>query len=443
MANNVTAYKTISNARETLKTVCADFQKALSDLPTDGYRTKGGASLAAHATDVSNTFNRIESKLTDAHRAANALGSVRSFPKATKLTYKLSRSSSAEIKISSDIVDASVTSISASIDKLNDTATKIQKAYNEISGINVTEQLISSLTIIDALFPIAGLTKAMLVARVKSEGTTALKSAKNDVNKLVTYFTKIKDALVASTSEFLSCEEKVKKKTYSDIIATTSKITEESSMSNKDIKDSISKLEEKQKEYVYLYGAESQEIADEIARLKDLLKVECDVPLHGQNTHYTCGSASGSMILSSLGINTSEEAFWNYSDAGGQGTYVYRVTATLNHFIGSNVYKYVETNKMSLDEYYQLLATSIEKGYPAEVQIRIPANTEFGYKSNGHYVVVTGIYQNAQGEYIAKINDPFSGKWYSNGHQGQQIEIKLSDLKKYNASHSGYVICNK
>ena len=443
MANNITTYKTIKDVRDTLKTVCADLQKSLSGLPTDSYRTKGGAGLAAHSTDVSNTFNRIESKLTDAHRAANALGSVRSFPKATKLTYKLSKSSTAEIKITSDNVNVSVNSVSTSIGKLQEIATKIQKAYNEISEIKVTDQLISSLTVIDVLFPLAGLTKTMLVARVKSEGTTSLKAAKNDVNKLVTYFTKIKDALVSSTSEFLSCEENVKKKTYLDVIATTSNINEESNTSNIDIKDSISKLEEKQKEYVYLYGAESQAIAAEIARLKDLLKVECDVPLRGQNTNYTCGSASGSMILSSLGINTSEEAFWNYANSGGQGTYVYRIAQTLNHFIGSNVYSYVNTANMSLEAYYQLIAASIEKGYPVEVVVCIQSGTEFGYSSNGHYVVVTGVYQNAQGEYIAKINDPFSGKWYSNGHQGQQIEIKLSDLQKYNANHSGYVICNK
>lgn len=443
MADNITTYKTIQNVRDTLKAVCADLQKSLSDLPTDGYRTKGGAGLAAQSTNVNNIFNRIESRLTDAHRAANALGSVRSFPKATSLTYKLNKSSAAEIKIMSDSVDLTVNSLAVSVRKLQDMATMIQKAYNEISGVNVTEQLISSLTIIDVLYPIAGLSKAMLITRVKSEGTSALKAAKGDVNKLVAYFTNIRNALASSTSEFLCCEENVKKKTYSDVIATTSNINEGSNSSNKEIKDNISKLEEKQKEYIYLYGAECQEIADEIARLKDLIKIECDVPLRGQKTNYTCGSASGSMILNSLGINISEDVFWKYANANGEGTYVYRVTQTLNHFIGSNVYKYVSTGSMGLEAYYQLLATSIEKGYPVEVVVRIPSGTGFGYKSDGHYVVVTGVYQNKKGEYIAKINDPFSGGWYSNGHQGQQIEIKLSDLKKFNANHSGYVICGK
>lgn len=166
-----------------------------------------------------------------------------------------------------------------------------------------------------------------------------------------------------------------------------------------------------------------------------------DTPVFGQNTSFTCGSASGRMILGSLGIQVSESEFWNYANAGGCGTYVYRVTQTLNHFIGSDVYRYVDTTKMSLDEYAKLLTDSLEKGYPVEVVASIPSGTEFGYRTPGHYFVVSGVYRDANGELMARINDPFSGSWYSNGHQGQQFTMKLSDVKQYNANHSGYVIC--
>lgn len=166
------------------------------------------------------------------------------------------------------------------------------------------------------------------------------------------------------------------------------------------------------------------------------------VPLKGQETNYTCGSASGNMILESLGVNCSESEFWNYANSNGQGTYVYRIAQTLNHFIGADAYKYVYTSGMNLDEYYNTISTSINNGYPVEVVMSIPSGSAFGYSTGGHYAVVTGVYKNATGEYIAKVNDPFSGNWYNNGHQGQQIEVKLSDIQQYNRNHSGYIICN-
>lgn len=173
-----------------------------------------------------------------------------------------------------------------------------------------------------------------------------------------------------------------------------------------------------------------------------IIRTGLNVDLAGQHTNYTCGSASGSMILRYLGINVSEEEFWNYANAGGYGTYVYRITQTINHFAAGDVYKYVDTSNYSLEEYYQRLSNSIQAGYPVEVVACIPGGTNFGYSTGGHYFVVTGVYKNANGEYMAKINDPFSGGWSGNGHQGQQLEMKLSDIKNYNANHSGYIICH-
>lgn len=166
------------------------------------------------------------------------------------------------------------------------------------------------------------------------------------------------------------------------------------------------------------------------------------VPLYGQQTNYTCGSASGSMILNSLGMPCTESQFWNYANANGEGTYVYRIAQTLNHFAGNNVYSYKNTSNMSLDEYYNTISTSITNGYPVEVVVTIPSGTEFGYYSSGHYVVITDVYCDSNGNYIAKINDPYSKNWAYNGHNGQQLEMKLSDLKRYNANHSGFIIGN-
>ncbi len=177
-----------------------------------------------------------------------------------------------------------------------------------------------------------------------------------------------------------------------------------------------------------------------VHREEDEIWVE--VPLCGQNTDYSCGAAAGNMILAALGVNCNETSFWNYANANGQGDYVYRIAQTLNHFIGSNKYDFVYTADMSLEEYYLMFVKSLENGYPVEVVMSVKGKSELGYTTSGHYVVVTGVYKNEDGEYIAKINDPFSANWYGNGHQGQQIEMRLSDLHRYNKKHSSYIICN-
>ena len=167
------------------------------------------------------------------------------------------------------------------------------------------------------------------------------------------------------------------------------------------------------------------------------------VPLLGQRRNHTCGSACGTMILRLFGVDgCSEEDFWDHADANGEGTYVYRVCAALNHFLGADQYRYVYAAGMDLDAFYQLIYASLEQGCPVEVVLKIPDGSAFGYTVSGHYVLITGVYQDTDGEYVAEINDPFSPNWRSNGHQGQQIEVKLSHIRQYNKSHSGYIICH-
>ena len=441
MAEKLMTYKKIKTIRSDLKSLCTQLQKVVNNLPTNTYQTKGSAKLNTYGYAISTTFNSAENNLTTAHRAANALGSVKQIPKATKLPFSISKySASKGIKVKTEEALADANTIDKYIVSLGGLKDQIERCYKEIDSLNATEQFINSLTVVDYLFPLGSLGKLALVNTVKNIGTTNLKQAKDDVKKLIRYFQDLKKALTTSVNQFAVCEKNVKSKTYEDALATTSTITENSNTPNNEVKNKITELEQKQKDYVYLYGEECPEIAEEIARLKELLIVECDVPLYGQKTNYTCGSASGSMILNSLGINVSEESFWRYANAGGEGTYVYRITQTLNHFLGAQIYSYVQTNKMGLEEYAKMIETSLERGYPVQMVIRIPRGTAFGYSSNGHYVVVTGIYQDKNGEYMVKINDPFSK---SGPNAPQQIEMKLSELKQYNANHSGYVICNR
>lgn len=271
MANNITTYKKIKSIRDTLKTVSKEMQNAVNGLPSASYKTKGGAILSTHATSVSKVFNSAEGNLTEAHKAANALGGVKSKPKASSISYKISKcSGNSDIYISDSDALTSTTAMGSCLTKLKTLKTDIQTCYNEINSINITEQLISSLTIIDFLFPLAGMTKAAQILYVKNVGTTNLKQAKSDISKIISYCESLKKEVTASVNDFAKCEENVKRRTYDDLIKTTSNITETSGTSEEDMKSNIAALEAKQKEYIALYGSECPEIKEEIARLKNL-----------------------------------------------------------------------------------------------------------------------------------------------------------------------------
>lgn len=275
MANKVTTYKNIKSARDSLKSIAAEMQTAVNGLPSASYKTKGGAILSAHATSVAKVFNSAEGNLTAAHKAANALGGVKSTPKAGNISYKINKcSGNSDIYVSDSDALANANALGACIEKLKTLQSNIQTCCNEIENINVTEQLVSSLTVIDFLFPLNGMTKAALIIHVKGVGATNLKQAKSDVSKIKTYCETLKKEIISSVNDFSKCEEKVKRQTYDDLINKTSKITEGDDTPKNEIRQRISELEAKQKEYVALYGAECKEIAEEIARLKKLCTVE-------------------------------------------------------------------------------------------------------------------------------------------------------------------------
>ena len=278
MAQSITTYKTIKTIRNDLKDICSKLQKVTNNFPTNTYQTKGGAKLNAHGPMVAILFNSAEKNLTTAHKVANALGSVKTNPKAAKLSFNIGKySTSKGIRIKSEEAMSDITTMNTYITKLEGLKATIDKCYKEIDSLNVTQQLISSLTVIDFLFPANGVSKYIQIATVKEIGTINLKQAKQDVGKLIDYFKKLKTNLTKSISQFDKCEGNVKKKSYEDAIATTSAITESSNNSEKEMKNKIEELEDKQRQYVYLYGEECPEIAEEIARLKklyDALSVE-------------------------------------------------------------------------------------------------------------------------------------------------------------------------
>ena len=103
---------------------------------------------------------------------------------------------------------------------------------------------------------------------------------------------------------------------------------------------------------------------------------------------------------------------------------------------------------MSLETYYNTLKESLEKGYP--VMVMVAANTSayskaLHYSTNGHYMVITGVYKDANGVLRVKINDPYSAaaKNAKNRPAPQQLDMPLETLKGMSERHSGSIILPK
>ena len=390
MANKITTYKKIKTARDTLKSLALEMKVAVDGLPSASYKTKGGAILSTHATSVAKIFNSAEGNLTEAHRAANALGSVKNKPKAATISYKISKcSGNSDIYISDADALSSANALGACITKLKALNSDIQVCYNEINSVNVTEQLISSLTIIDFLFPLTGMTKAAQIIYVKNVGTTNLKQAKSDVTKIISYCETLKKEVISSVNEFAKCEEKVKSRTYDDLLNTTSQITEDSKTSSKEIKEKISALEAKQKEYVALYGVESQAIAAEIARLKklygtDYISLKPNMGSYsmkqGDYSAFTipygynagcCATAYAIGLSITRGQPYNPTSFWWQSDG-------------LTHYTEGGVGNYQGFNASKVYE-------SLKSGKPTMFHYTYTTKT----RSSQHWVVITGIREGA------------------------------------------------
>lgn len=261
--------------RSDLKEICGKLQKAVNNLPTNTYQTKGSAKLYLHAQLVVALFNSAENNLVSAHKAANALGSIKSNPKASKLSFNIGKySASKGIMIKAEDAMTDANAINTQIAKLESLKGTIDKCYKEIDSLNVTEQFVSSLTVVDFLFPINGASKYVQITMVKNIGTTNLKQAKKDVGDLINYFKNFHKVLTTSINQFAECEKNVKSKIYEKAIATTSTITENSNTPVSEMKDKIDTLEKKQAEYEKLYGEKCPEIEGEIARLKKLYEAQ-------------------------------------------------------------------------------------------------------------------------------------------------------------------------
>lgn len=152
--------------------------------------------------------------------------------------------------------------------------------------------------------------------------------------------------------------------------------------------------------------------------------LEVNTPLLAQKTHYNCAFASGSMLLNAAGISATEDDIIRIT--GGDNN-LYEVNKAMNQLSGgrfSEIYCPKEEGAFRTE-----IENSLKKGVPVQVNVFLPTSEPFGYTSDGHYVVVTGMYEDSEGVTRVTINDPYSPEYFRNGTvQGQTLDIPLSTL---------------
>ncbi|MBQ5951825.1 MAG: C39 family peptidase [Lachnospiraceae bacterium] len=441
MANVITSHTKIPGVRDDLKTAASRVQKSFRELSAADYVSRGGMALADRAPVIRKIFNEAEEALTKAHRCANALAGVKKVPKASNVPFSVTRYTPGKIVLDSNHVQSHVTVVRDAGHRLENDRQIVIACRREFENLKVTDQLVSTLDVVDAMFPVGVLGKAALIAYVKEEATKQLYTAAVKLDMLSSYFLEAAHGVMEGAAQLSEVEEKVRRSFFEDKISRTSQITKDNKPSQKEIKQEVGELERMQAEYTLIYGAPSAEIAAEIQRLKKLMVIEVEVPLKGQKTNYTCGSASGSMILAALGVNVSEEDVYAYAGRGGYNpTGVERLKDTINHFLGCKAYRVQQTYGWSDQQYINLIKSSLEKGYPVQALIRANSKQPLGYSTKGHYFVITGIYQDDKGVWRVKINDPWSKNAYGKKPSPTNHDLTIEQLRKLNNAHSANLI---
>lgn len=449
MANNITSHTKIHAVRQELRTTAKKALVATDQLAKREFHNNGGYGLVSRVSDIRKVLNQVEENLTQAERCANALAEVRSIPKVRSISYSISVGKNNVLIINTTQAVSEAERLKTASRQLEELRQIILACKREFDAIKVTEQLVSSLNVLDFMFPAHGLTKAALIAHVRDQGSKHLQKAAVNLGKLAEYFMVAYMAVLFGTDLFGRVEDRARKAFFQAKIAQTSQITPENKPSYGELQKEVSELEEMQRNYIAVYGVPSPELEEEIKRLKKMMVTEVEVPLIGQKTNVTCGPTSASMVLQALGINVTEDDISKHIRAKKQTPSGREyLVAALNDYLGEQIYEFKQSYKMSLATYYDTIRGSLEKGYPVMVMIKATSQKYkdvLGYSTGGHYMVITGVYQDANGQYRVMINDPYSKGFSKSGGNGapQQLDIPLETLKGMSEKHSGSIILAK
>lgn len=180
--------------------------------------------------------------------------------------------------------------------------------------------------------------------------------------------------------------------------------------------------------------------------LQEMQYINLPVQLHVQQTTYTCGMASGKMILDYLQMKDKkgklyeESTLWNWANSNGQGTYVYRVAQTLTKYGVAYEYKHMSESKPNKTDklvyYREVIQASLEKNKPVIAQVR-PDKNEYWEYSSGHYILVKGMFVDKEGIWQVIINDCH----YK--YSAEDKVVPLTELIQSVEKHSSYMVVGK
>ena len=157
-----------------------------------------------------------------------------------------------------------------------------------------------------------------------------------------------------------------------------------------------------------------------------------DVPLYGQETHYTCADGSARMVITyyfnhgfQTGYSSTAPSESQLVSKYGKGS-VAPIENGLRDYCGVSYGVEWKTNK---ETFYNYLYESLSRGKPIVINITLSSSSLFGYTAkDGHYVVAVGLSRSGDTIKIV-INDPYSASsFHGEGFIGQQITLDFDDV---------------
>ena len=293
--NRIAGAAIISRCSQDFDNVIKQLGRTCQSYTSGSLKTRGSRFIPDKLNDIARLTVSIDGNLSQAYKAIYALsgesrylplkfsnvngyfGMVAPFASIARISF--------DIEVKAENCDNLHANIGTIGNKLSDIHSQLSAPLHEMENLIIQDQWVSSLTIIDYLFPFNGINKLIHVNNVRNTAIINIKNARTKLKKLQSYVGSAENArqnggrtiyytLDDIKTKLINCEDTVKRRMYALDIKATSLITADSNTPRDTVKNAIDRLEKKQKEYTYRYGHESPEIAAEIERLKKLCGYE-------------------------------------------------------------------------------------------------------------------------------------------------------------------------
>lgn len=157
-----------------------------------------------------------------------------------------------------------------------------------------------------------------------------------------------------------------------------------------------------------------------------------------QENYYYCGPASIQMVLKYLQVNDSQLHIAQETGTTTNGSVVYKVKNTLNHYLPGDPYFYVNVNQVN---FTNSLINSLQQNKPSIFLVRTGILPVYNNMDLGHYIVGTGyLVQWSLTGQTTKVwyNDSYLNPSYPNIYGQKTVDSAIMETAIKN--NSGYII---